>query len=101
MKSRSPIDHPMLTPLVSFISLCEFVEPGLILSLGILTLSDIDHVRIIKSGVFPPFKRGGITCQSYPKHASVHRNLTPPDLYIRSIGSKTRRYKETHKQHAG
>ena len=68
--------------------------------MGTLTLTDIDHVSIMKSNVCSTLKRGGIS-QSDPKHASVHENLTPPDPYIGSIGSKTRRYKETHNRHAG
>ena len=100
-KSCSPHDYPILTPFVSFISLCASFEADLIHLLGTLTLTYIDHVSIMKSSVCPTTKRGGITVQSYPKHASVHRNLTPPDLYIRSIGSKTRRYKETHTRHTG
>ena len=55
----------------------------------------------MKFNVSPTPKRCGITGQSDPKNASVHRNLTPPDPYIGSIGSKTRRYKETHIFHPG
>ena len=76
------------------------MEADLILSLGTLTLTDIDHVSIIKSGVSLTPKRDGITGQSDQKHARVHGNLTPPDPFISSIGSKTRRYKETHTRHA-
>ena len=50
-ESRSPLDYPILKRLVEFISLCAFVEGGLILSLGTLTLTDIDHVSIMKSSV--------------------------------------------------
>ena len=63
-ESSSPIDYRILTPLVSFISLCDSFEAGLIDSLGTLTLTDIDHVSIMKSSVFPTLKRGGITGQS-------------------------------------
>ena len=99
-ESSSPLDYPIITPSVSFISLYDSFEAGLIHSLGTLTLTDIDHVSIMKSSVFPTPKRGGITGQSDPKHASVHENITRPGPYIGSIGSKTRRYKETHTWHA-
>ena len=72
LESNSPFDYPILTPLVSFISLCASFEVGLLHSLGTLTLIDIDHVSIMKSSVYPTPKRGGITNQSDPKHASVH-----------------------------
>ena len=51
LKSSSPLDYPILTPLVSFISLYALLEADLILSLGTLTLTDIDHVSIMKSSV--------------------------------------------------
>ena len=98
-ESSSPLDHPILTPFVSFISLCASFEAGLIHSLGTLTLTDINHVSIMKPSVSPTPKRGGITDQGDPKHASVHGNLNPSDPYIGSIGLKTRRYKEIHTQH--
>ena len=98
-KSSSHLDYPILTPSVSFISLYDSFEAGLIHSLGTLTLTDIDHVSIMKSSVFPTPKRGGITVQGDPKHASVHGNLTSPNPYIGSIGSKTRRYKEPDTGH--
>ena len=99
--SRLPQHHPILTPLVSFISLCTLFEVVLVHSLGTLTLTDIDHVRIMKSIVFATQKIGGITGKSDPKHTSIHGNWTPPDPYIGSIGSNTKRYKETHTRHAG
>ena len=74
LKSSSPLDYPILTLLVSFILLCASFEDGLIYSLGTLTLTDIDHVSIMKSSVSPTPKRGGITSQSDPKYASVHGN---------------------------
>ena len=74
LKSSSPLDYPILTPLVSFISLCASFKVGLIHSLGTLTLTDIDHVRHMKSTVSPTPKIGGITGQSEPKHASIHGN---------------------------
>ena len=74
LECNLPIDYPILTPLVSFISLCALFEVGVILSLGTLTLTDIDHVSIMKSSVYPTPKRGGNTGQSDPKHASVHAN---------------------------
>ena len=91
-ESSSPLDYPILTPSVSFISLYDSFEAGLIHSLGTLTLTNIDHVSIMKYRVSPTYKRGEITGQSDPKHASVHGNSTPPDPYIGSIGSKTRTY---------
>ena len=63
LKSSSPLDYPILTPLVSFISLCASFEADLIHSLGTLTLTDIDHVSIMKSSVYPTLKRGGITAK--------------------------------------
>ena len=65
-ESSSPLDYPILTPSVSFISLYDSFEADLIHSLGTLTLTDIDHVSIMKSSVFPTPKRGGITGQSDP-----------------------------------
>ena len=99
-KSIWPLDYPILTPSVSFVSLYDSFEADLIHSLGTLTLTDIDHVSIMKFSVYPTPKRGGITGQADPKHASVHGNWTLLDSYIGSIGSKTRRYKETHTWHA-
>ena len=51
LKSSTPLDYPILKPLVSFISLCESIEAGLSHSLGILTLTDKDHMSIMKSSV--------------------------------------------------
>ena len=90
LKSRSPIDYTILTPLVSFILLCASFEASLIHSWGTLMLTDIDHVSIMKSSLSPTPKRGGITGQTDSYHASIHVNLTLPDPYIGSIGSKTR-----------
>ena len=67
LESNSPFDYLILTPLVSFISLCASFEVGLIHLLGTLTLTDIDHVSIMKSSVYPTPKRGGITGQSETK----------------------------------
>ena len=67
LKSRSLLDHPILTPLVSFISLCASIEADLIHSLVTLTVTDIDHVSIIKSRVYLTPKRGGITGQGETK----------------------------------
>ena len=74
LKSSSPLDYPILTHLVSFILLCTSFEADLIHSLETLTLTDIDHVRIIKSSVMKPHTedRDGITGQSDRKHATVH-----------------------------
>ena len=47
LKSSSPLDYPVLEPLVSFILLCISVETDLIHSLGTLTLTNIDHVNIL------------------------------------------------------
>ena len=52
-ESNSTFDYTILTSLVSFVSLCASLEAGLIHSLGTLTLTDIDHVRIMKSSVSP------------------------------------------------
>ena len=82
-ESSSPLDYPILTPSVSFISLYDSFEAGLIHSLGTLTLTDIDHVSIMKSSVFPTMKRGGITGQSEQKYFSVYRVLNPArSLYL-------------------
>ena len=64
LESNSPFDYPIITPLVSFISLCASFEADLIHSLGTLTLTDIDHVSIMKSSVSPTPKRSGIPGQS-------------------------------------
>ena len=101
LESNSPLDYPILTPFVSLVSLCASFKVGLIHSLVTLTLTNIDHVSIMKSSVSPTPKRDGITVQSDPKHSSVHGNLTPPDPYIGSIGSKNRRCIETHNCQAG
>ena len=74
LESSSPLDYPILTPLVSFISLCTSFEAGLIHLWGTLTLTDIDHVNIMKTSVSPTPKKCGITGQIDLKHASVHRN---------------------------
>ena len=101
LKSSLPLDYPILTPLLSFISLCAFTEADLILYLETLTLTDIDQVFIMKSSVFPTSKTVGITGQSDPKIVAYIASRTLLDAYIGSIGSKTRRYKETRTRHAG
>ena len=53
-ESSSPLDYPIPTHLVSFISLYDSFEADLIHSLGTLTLTDIDHVGIMKSSVMNP-----------------------------------------------
>ena len=73
LKSSSPLDYPILTPLVIH-SLCASFEDGVIHSLEPLTLTDKDHVSISISIDCPTPKRGGITGQSDPKHATVHGN---------------------------
>ena len=45
LKSSSALDYPILTTLVSGISLRASFEVGLIISLGTLTLTDIDHME--------------------------------------------------------
>ena len=74
LKYSSPLDYLILTPLVLFISLYASFEASLIHSLGTLALTDIDHVRIMKSIVFATPKIGGITGKSDPKHTSIHGN---------------------------
>ena len=64
LESNSPFDYPILTPSVSFISLYDSFEVGLIHSLETLTLTDIDHVSIMRSSVSPTPIRGGITGKS-------------------------------------
>ena len=73
-ESSSPLDYTILTPLLSFNSLSASFEVILIHSWGNLTLTNIDHVRIMKSSVSPTPQRGGITGQSDAKDASVHGN---------------------------
>ena len=102
LDSNSPLNYPLLIPLLSFVSLCASFEVGLIHSLGTLTLINIDHVRIMKSSVIKPHtKIGGIIDQSDPKHASVYGNLTQPNPYIGTNGSKNRRCMETHTRNDG
>ena len=83
--------------MVSFISFCALHKVSLILSFGTLTLTDIEHVRSMKSCVYPRQKRDGITGQSETKkHANIYRELNPARFLYWLIGTKTRRYKETH-----
>ena len=84
LEFNSPVDYLILTPLVSFISLCASFQAGLIRSLGTSTLTDIDDVSIMKSSVSPTPKRGGITGQSDPKHASVH-GIKPRQIPISAV----------------
>ena len=75
LESNSPLDYPILTHLVSFISLCASFEADLIYSLGTSTLTDIDDVSIMKSSVMRPHtEKSGITDKSDPKYASVRGN---------------------------
>ena len=67
-ESGSPLDYHILTPLVSLISLGVSFEADLIHSLGTLTLTNIDHVSIMKLCVFPTPKRGGIMGQRTQKN---------------------------------
>ena len=48
LESNSPLDYPILTPLVSFVSLSALFEVG---SSETLNFTDIDHVSIMKSSV--------------------------------------------------
>ena len=70
LESSSPLDYTILTPLVSFISLCASFEANLINSLGNLTLTDIDHVNIMKSIVSP-------TPKEVESQANVTQNMLP------------------------
>ena len=54
LESNLPLDYPILTPLVLFVSLCASFKAILIHSLRALTLTDIDHVSIMKSSVMKP-----------------------------------------------
>ena len=86
IKSSSPLDYPILTPLVSFISLCASFEADLIHSWGTLTLTDIYHASIMKSSVSPTPKRGGITGKSDSNMLAYIGSQTLLDPYIDSIG---------------
>ena len=87
-KSTSPLDYPIPTHLVPFIPLCASFEAVLIHSLGTLTLTDIDHVSIMKSSVCPTLKSGGITDQIDPNMLAYIEIQTLLDPFIDSIGSK-------------
>ena len=84
LKSSSPIDHAILTSLVSFISLFTSFEVGLILSLGTLTLINIDYVSIMKYSVSPTQKRGGITGQGDPKMLA-YMEIEPRQIPILTV----------------
>ena len=79
----------------------SYFEAVMIRSFGTLALTDVDHVSIMKSSVFPKPKRGGITGQSDPNILAYLGSQNLLDPYIGSIGSMTRRYKDTHTRHAG
>ena len=51
---NSPLDYPILTTVVSFISLCASFEVGLVHSFGTLTLIYVNCVSIMKSRVMKP-----------------------------------------------
>ena len=93
LEFNSPVDYLILTPLVSFISLCASFEVGLIHLLGTLTLTDIDHVSIMKSSVMKPHTEIPILLV----YMGIEPHLNP---YIGSIDSKNYRYKETHTRHS-
>ena len=78
----------------------SYFKSGLILSLGTLTLTDINHVSIMKDSVSPTPKKGGITVQRDPNMLVYIGSRTLLDPYTGTIGSKTMRYKETHIGHA-
>ena len=86
LKSSSPLNYPLITPLVSFISLCAFIQAGLILSFGTLTLKDIDQMSIMKSTIFSTPKRGVITGQRDSNMLAYRGSRTLLDSYIGSIG---------------
>ena len=61
-------DYPMLTPLLSFITLCALFEAGIVNSLGTLSLIDIVHVSIMKSSFMKPYsKKRRNHCPNGPK----------------------------------
>ena len=75
LEYNSPFDYPIVTPLVSFISLCASFEGGLIHSLGTVTLTHIDPVSIMKSSVMKPHTEKRWNHRpSDPKHARVYGN---------------------------
>ena len=100
LKYRSSVEYPILKDLLSFIPLCALLEADLIIFLGTLTLSDIDHVSIMKSSVYPTPKIGGITGKSDPIMLDIE-SRTLLDPYIGNIGSKTSIYKDTQTPYAG
>ena len=85
LESNSPLDYPILPPLVSFISLCASFEAVRIHSLGILTLTNIDHMSIMKSSVSLTPKRGGITGQSDPKNMLAYMGIEPRQIPILGV----------------
>ena len=95
-ESSSSLDYPILTPLVSLISLCALFEAGLILSLRTLTLTEIDCVSIIESSVTTHRKEVESPAKGNHNMLAYIGTRTLLEPYICSIGSKTRRYKETH-----
>ena len=76
-KPSSPLDYPIQTNFISFISLCAFYEVYLILTLGTLKLTDIDHVSIMKSMSTPHQKEVESPAKVKPTHASIYRELNP------------------------
>ena len=76
-QSSSLFNYLTQKTLVWFILLCALQEADLILSLGTLTLNNIDHVSIMKSIVYPTPRIGCIADQSEQKHASVYKELNP------------------------
>ena len=76
LRFSSPHDYPILTTLVSFISLCTSFEDDLIHSWGTLTLIDIDHVIIIKS-VSPPQRKEVESPAEAPKFFLAYLGIVP------------------------
>ena len=87
LKYMSHLDYPILTPFISLISLCAFIEVGLIHSLGTLTLKDIDHMSIMKSTVYFPLEKKVESLAKMNKNMLVYiGNLKLLDSYIGRIG---------------
>ena len=95
VKSRSPLDFPTKTPLVSFISYISYFS-------GTSTLTDIDHVTIMKSGVFSTPNRGGVSGQGETKTSLARLGGKPlASSLCWQHSSKTMRFRETHTHHGG
>ena len=84
LESNSPLDYPILTPLVSFISLCASFEADLIHSLGTLTLTDIDHVSIMKSSV-SPHRKEVESPASVTQNMLAYMGSEPHEIFILAV----------------